>query len=258
MTLIVENLAHAYGRFVSLDGISVAAAPGRITAVLGPNAAGKSTLLRCVIGALKPCSGQVRINDLIAHRTNPRVLAQHIAYVPQRSLVSAAFAVRQVVELGRYALPPDRSATEKAIDRLDLGDVVDRPYPNLSVGQQQRVALARAVAQLGSRGHLILDEPIAAMDLRHVRDAMILLRELATGGATVLLAMHDLPLATSIADDVWLMDSGRLVAAGPTTSVLTKERLESVFGVRFTWIRGDGVNPISRLVVVDDAMAPQA
>ncbi|MHC4414491.1 MAG: ABC transporter ATP-binding protein [Planctomycetota bacterium] len=244
MTLAVVRLTHCYGPLRALDGVDVEATPGRITAVIGPNASGKSTLLRCIIGGLRPTEGQVLIEGAPAHRLKTKRRAQRIAYVPQRAVVSAAFTVREVVELGRYALPPDRGQVELALRRLDLADVAGRPYPALSVGQQQRTTLARAVAQLARDGHLILDEPTSAMDLRHVRDSLMLLGELAEAGATVLIAMHDLPLASIVADDCWLLESGRLVAAGTTSEVLKLERLRAVFGVRFEWIERPGRPPI--------------
>ena len=244
MSVAVQQLSHWYRRLQALDGIHTTATPGRITAVIGPNAAGKSTLLRCVIGALRPGRGQVLVEGEPAHRLRTKRLAERIAYVPQRSTVSAAFTVREVVELGRFALPPSRRRVDQALADLDLQEVADRPYPALSVGQQQRVTLARAVAQLASDGHLVLDEPTSAMDLRHVRDSMNLLRRLADGGATVLLALHDLMLAASLADECWLLDRGRLAAAGPARDVLGLDRLHEVFGVGFEWISRPGAEPI--------------
>jgi len=232
----IEQLDFSYSRLPVLKTIHAHARPGRITAILDPNASGKSTLLKCVIGSLKPQRGCALIDGMPAHTLTARQLAARTAYVPQRSTVSAAFTVRQVVELGRYSLAPDANAVERALGRLDLGDIADRPYPALSVGQQQRVTLGRALAQLGPHGNLVLDEPTSAMDLRHVASCMSLLREIADGGATVLLAMHDLSLAASIADDVWLLDGGRLVASGSASDVLTIENLQRTFGVRFEWI----------------------
>lgn len=241
MTIAAESLGHRFGPVAALDGVTIEAAPGRITAIIGPNAAGKTTLLRCLIGGLRPTEGRALIDGEPAHRQSGRALARRVAYVAQRSVVSAGFTVREVVELGRYALPPSRAAVEQALDQLDLRAVADRPYPALSVGQQQRAALARAVAQLGPDGHLVLDEPTSAMDLRHVRDAARLLRGLADAGATVITALHDLALAAAISDDCWLMDAGRLAAGGPTREVMELERLESVFGLGFEWVeRSDG------------------
>ena len=240
MTIALRDLSFAYGRLPVLHRISAEAAPGRITALLGPNAAGKSTLLRCAIGALKPDSGEALIDGRSAASLRGRALAQRIAYVPQRSIVAAAFTVREVVELGRYALPRDERRVEAALDRMELRDLAKRPYPALSVGQQQRVALARAIAQLEPEERLVLDEPSAAMDLRHARDCFSILRELADAGTTVLLAMHDLTAAATIADDVWLLDAGKVAAAGDVAEVMEVHRLQEVFGVGFKWIREAG------------------
>jgi iron complex transport system ATP-binding protein len=244
VTLVVEQISHAYRRLQALADVTVQAAPRRITAVIGPNAAGKSTLLRCVIGGLRPTRGRVLIDGEPAHRLKTTRLARRIAYVPQRSVVSASFTVREVVELGRYALTPSRQRIDDALEQLDLVQIADRPYPALSVGQQQRAALARAVAQLSGDGHLVLDEPTSAMDLRHVRETMVLLRRLADDGATVLVAMHDLMLAASAADECWLLDRGRLAAAGPTRDVMDLDRLRAVFGVGFEWVSRPGRDPI--------------
>jgi iron complex transport system ATP-binding protein len=244
VTLAVEQISHAYRRVGALTEISAQATAGRITAVIGPNAAGKSTLLRCIIGGLRPTQGCVLIDGEPAHRLKTMQLARRVAYVPQRSVVSASFTVREVVELGRYALPPSRRRVDEALAQLDLVEIADRPYPALSVGQQQRAALARAVAQLAGDGHLILDEPTSAMDLRHVREAMLLLRRLADGGATVLVAVHDLMLAASAADECWLLDRGRLAASGPARDVMNLERLHEVFGVGFEWVSRPGRSDI--------------
>lgn len=255
MSLVIENLRFFYARREVLSDLSMHAVSGRITALLGPNAAGKSTLLRCIIGSLRPTRGTVMIDGIVSHRMRVRDLATRLAYVPQRSLVSAAFTVREIIELGRYALPTDAKKVEHAVERLDLEELVDRPYPELSVGQQQRVMLARALAQLSPAGHLLLDEPLSAMDLRYVQHTMSLLRELADGGATVLIAMHDISLAAALADEVWLLDDGRLVASGEVGQVLSLDRLKAVFGVDFRWIE-DGRGRQSLLAEVHVATHP--
>lgn len=250
-TLAVNSLSHQYGNVIALRDVTAQAVPGRITALLGPNAAGKSTLLRCIIGALKPTSGCAVVDGKPTHTLSPYQLAQRVAYVPQRSTVAAAFSVREVVELGRYVLPRNRHRIEAAMDQMELSELSERPYAELSVGQQQRVTLARALAQLpdtttpGIRpGHLILDEPMSAMDLRHVQAVVSLLRDLAQRQVTVLIAMHDLTLAAAIADDVWLLDEGRMVS-GPACDILTIDRLREVYCVEFAWVQG-------RLLTVHD------
>lgn len=246
MTISVEHLRFSYSRMVVLNDMTAEARPGRITAIIGPNAAGKSTLLRCMIGALKPDSGCVLIDQLRAHEIKAKEIARRIAYVPQRSIVSGAFTVSQVVELGRFALTPSSIRVRQAIEKLDLVDIAERPHGQLSVGQQQRVMLARAMVQLEPNGHLILDEPTSAMDWRHISSCVSLFVDLANAGATIVVAMHDLSLAASLAHDIWIVDAGRIVYAGETAIVMEPRRLQSVFGVAFQWLRGtDGQ---SRLV----------
>ncbi|TVQ57431.1 MAG: ABC transporter ATP-binding protein [Phycisphaerales bacterium] len=238
--LSVHGLSFTYGELRALHNVTVTATPGCITAVLGPNAAGKSTLLRCIIGVEKPKEGEVRLGDRAVRSMHPQDRAARLAYVPQRSTVAASFTVRQVIELGRYALPPDPARIDHAIESCDLVDLVDRPYPALSVGQQQRVTLARALTQLEPGGVIVLDEPTSAMDYRHVDQAMRLIKACADQGATVLIAMHDLGLAADLASEAWLLDEGSLIASGETCEVLNAERLRAVYGVPFRWLNEDG------------------
>ena len=244
MTLRVDRLTIRFGELTALDGVTAHAEPGTITAVLGPNAAGKSTLLRSCLGLIRPDDGRVLINNEPAHRLSTPRLARLMAYVPQRSTVASMFTVRQVVELGRYALTPDRRRVDEAIERLDLVTIADRPYPLLSVGQQQRVTLARALAQVELDGHLVLDEPTSAMDLEHQHMTMALLQESAQQGVTVVMAMHDLSAAARLASHAWLLGAGRMIATGPVCDVLEVDRLREVFRVSFEWIEPPGRPPI--------------
>jgi iron complex transport system ATP-binding protein len=133
VSLALRNVMVGYRDAVVLRGVSIEARPGRITAVLGPNASGKSSLLRTVIGALRPRAGKVLIDDVTAHRLRGRMLAERVAYVPQRSLVSAAFTTRQVVELGRYALP----MRPGIIDEAQISPI-QRSQPGSSNGRPSR------------------------------------------------------------------------------------------------------------------------
>lgn len=235
MSLVIDQLDYSYGDVHALMGISVEASPQALTCILGPNASGKSTLLRCIMGRLRPRSGQVLLDGQRTSTLRGRALARRIAYVAQRSTVSASFTVREVVELGRYALTPDRAKIEQAMARLDLETVARRQFAALSVGQQQRVMLARALTQLGPGGYLLLDEPTSALDLRHVGKTMQLLRELVEEGVTVLMVVHDVTLASTYAHQAWLLDEGKLVASGPAADVLKVEMLKKVFRVEFDW-----------------------
>ena len=231
MTIKIENLSHSFGKIAALKDITTSVKQKCITVLIGPNAAGKSTLLRCIIGAIKPSHGKVLIDNKPAHKISAKALAQCAAYVPQRPMVSAAFSVREVVELGRYVLPTNISKVDDALEQLDLTNIAERAFQTLSVGQQQRVALARAFAQISAGGHLILDEPMSAMDLNYVYKCVDLLRERADAGATVILALHDLSLAATIADNVLLLDNGKLVMSGEVNEVMQPKHLTKVFGI---------------------------
>lgn len=220
--------------------VSAALSPARLTAVIGPNAAGKSTLLRLMLGQLRPWAGRVLLHDRDAADTPPAVRARLLSYVPQRTTASFAFTVEQVVQMGRHALPPDPAAVQRALEVCDLVDARASIFAELSVGQQQRVLLARALAQsagagggaLPGAGAMLLDEPSSAMDPWHVHQTMRLLRQQAEAGLAVLVVLHDLNLAARYADDVWLLDRGTVAAQGPWQQVMQPCVLEPIYRVR--------------------------
>jgi len=248
--------------------VTAAVGAGTLHVILGPNAAGKSTLLRLMLGQLRPMSGRITLDGRRVHRIAPKRRAAMLAYVPQRSTVSFGFTVRQIIAMGRFALPANPQAIGNAIERCDLTALVDRPFPELSVGQQQRVLLARAIAQSSSlaesttsgggtsRGGgrvVLLDEPVSAMDLAHAHRVMTTLREMVAGGLAGVVVLHDLNLAAMYADVVWLMHEGRLVKAGDWSEVLRPEVLEPIYGVRIDELRRavDPGDPLSRRPVFD-------
>jgi ABC-type cobalamin/Fe3+-siderophores transport system ATPase subunit len=254
-----------------LGGVSAELRPGRVCALIGPNAAGKSTLLKLMLGQLDPWEGSIELAGRPVASLSPRRRAALASYVPQKGGVSFAFSVRQVVAMGRFALGDDGGAVDRALWLCDLADVQHRVFAHLSGGQQQRVLLARAVAQSHGSGRvMLLDEPAAGMDLWHIHQTMRLLVRLARGeaggghaasegggpdggpgvgpgggpgggpaaaGPGVLVVLHDINLAARYADDVWLMDRGALAAHGPWHEVLLPERLEPVYGVRLRAIQ---------------------
>ncbi|MCA9290138.1 MAG: ABC transporter ATP-binding protein [Phycisphaerales bacterium] len=241
MTLRAEAITVRFGAIEAVREVTASLSPGAITAVIGPNAAGKSTLLRALVGVVRPEHGRVRLGDLDVHRATARAIARRLAYVAQRPVVAAPFSAREVVALGRYAAGRNERRVRAAIDELDLGALADRPFATLSVGQQQMVTLARAFAQVPDDGVLVLDEPTSAMDLRHVRQVAARLRDRRRRGLSILIAAHDLTIVGALADEVWIMVDGRLVEAGPTDVVLSPDRLERAFGVPFTRLaRPDG------------------
>jgi iron complex transport system ATP-binding protein len=245
--LDIEQVSFAYdGRSLVVAGVSAALTPGKLCALIGPNASGKTTLMRLIMGQVAPTQGAVRIAGRDVASMLPRDRAAAVSYVPQKGMVSFAFTVEQVVAMGRFALKRDQAAIDQALAWTDLSQHRGREYQQLSAGQQQRVLLARAIAQsIGAGRLMLLDEPASMMDLWHVHRTMGTLRELTRQGMAVLVVLHDLNLAARYADEAWLLDGGRLIAAGPWDQVLTAKRLEPVYRVRFDSLAvGEGKRPV--------------
>lgn len=242
----LDQVRYAYRRHrpVVCD-ISADLHPGRLHVIMGPNGSGKSTLLRLMLGDLKPGAGRVELNGRRVHRWRAARRAAWMSYVPQRTSSAFAFTTRQVVAMGRFALPPDEQAIEHALDACEVRELSEQPFVELSVGQQQRVLLARAIAQAEGAGQvMLLDEPTSAMDLSHVHQAMQLLRRLAAGGLAAVVVMQELNLAARYADHVWLLDRGRLVADGAWDVVLDPKVLEPVYQVKVRPIVPDADRPV--------------
>lgn len=225
----------AGGRLL-LDGVDCRVGSGRTTALLGPNGAGKSTLLRALGALERPAHGEVRADgrDLFSMRRRER--ARLAALVEQDLHTEVELSVRQVVELGRvpheglFGDDADGgSAVDFALDRAGVATFADRAFATLSGGERQRVALARALAQ--ATPILLLDEPTNHLDIAAQLSTLRLLRDLAADGIAVIAALHDLSLAAGWAEDVVVLDRGRVIAAGPTDSTLTPELIGRVYGV---------------------------
>jgi len=253
--LTIESASLSYDP--SVEVVRDFAAPltaGRLTALLGPNAAGKSTLLKGMLGQLAPTRGTIRLRGRPVTALSPRQRARSISYVPQTGSVSFGFSVREIVAMGRYAAGwrLDDDAIEQALAMCDLQAEADRAFSHLSGGQQQRVILARAMAQSRGGGDVMLaDEPGSHMDLWHVHRTMQLLRRLAGEGLAVLAVVHDLNLAARYADHIWLMHQGKLEAEGAWHEVLTPARLEPVYGVELTDMATRGHRPVFRVELRD-------
>jgi iron complex transport system ATP-binding protein len=230
----LEGVTFAYQAGVPVvSRVSAGLKGGRLTALIGPNAAGKSTLMRLMLGLIAPSEGRVAIDGKPLSGLSHVDRARKVAYVPQRSGVVFAFSVREVVAMGSFARRASQGDVDKALEACGIADLADRLVSQLSGGQQQMVMFARAMVQLSGKGQaLLLDEPGSAMDLKHAQQIMMQQARLAKSGAAVLVVLHDLNLAAAYADDVWVMSRGELVKAGPWQEVMRAEVLEGVYGVR--------------------------
>lgn len=219
-------------------GLDVEVARGEILGVIGPNSAGKTTLVRLLTRVLTPDRGRIEIDGLEIGTLDGRELARRVAVVPQHLPHGFPFTVEQLVLMGRYAHGAGRFF-ETAGDRAVAGDAMAAvgvrhlarvPLDELAGGERQRAVLARALAQ--SPQLLVLDEPTAHLDLNHQAAAAVLLRRRAAQGLAVVLVSHDLNLAAALADRLLLLVDGRVAALGAPDEVLDAGRLERVFGTR--------------------------
>lgn len=236
--LEVRGIRLAYGSREVLHGIDFSLAAGERVALLGPNGAGKSSLLRCIAGVARPTAGTVAIDGIPLGELGTASLARLIAVVPGQTVVAFPIAVEELVALGRIPhehplrgpRPADRAAIAAAIERVGIGDLLGRDVRQLSLGERQLVVLAMSIAQ-GARV-LLLDEPTVHLDLRHQVAVMELLVALAEEeGVTVLTVVHDVRLAAHFFPRLLLLDGGRIVADGPSDTVLTAEQIRAVYGV---------------------------
>jgi iron complex transport system ATP-binding protein len=240
--LSVEQVSYAYSAnpsqapLFTLEANSFQARPGEIVAILGPNACGKSTLLKLIAGALEPLSGRVLLNGFATHSLTPRIRAQRIAMVQQESPLLFPSRAWEFVLQGRHAYgrslrfesDDDIAIAKNALAQVGAEHLSDRWMDQISGGEKQRVILARALAQQPLL--LLLDEPTLHLDIGSQVDLLVALRRLAAGNRyTVVVVTHELNLAAEYADQVVLLQRGRSLRVGPPASVYQRELLEQVF-----------------------------
>jgi manganese/zinc/iron transport system ATP- binding protein len=230
--LSIHDMTVAYHRKPVIWDIDYNAPRGQLVAIVGPNGAGKSTLINAALDLIPKASGQVTIFGKPYRQQRGRV-----GYVPQRESVDWDFPIcaLEVVAMGLYRnIGWCRPVTRKyrlqaieALDRVGMADFAKRQISQLSGGQQQRVFLARALVQ--NADLYLMDEPFSGVDAATERAIVLLLRDLRSQGKTALVVHHDLQTVTEYFDHVLLLNM-RLVAAGPTAEVFTRENLRKTYG----------------------------
>ncbi|CAI9122071.1 ABC transporter ATP-binding protein [Brytella acorum] len=224
------------GRSV-LKGIDFHLRGGEMVGLLGINGAGKSTFLRLLLGLLRPSSGQILLDGVDLQDWRRREIASRIAYVPQAFDVELPFTVREMVTLGRAPHPregrfsagADRDAVDRALTRLALQPLADRPCAELSGGERQRVMLARALAQ--ETPALVLDEPTNGLDYGHQIRLLDLLRRLADEGRTILLTSHHPEELYTRADRVAVLKEGDILADGRPDAIIHESVMSALYAV---------------------------
>ncbi|WP_050476148.1 ABC transporter ATP-binding protein [Herbaspirillum rhizosphaerae] len=234
--LTISGLRYRHGNRLILDNIDLQVGAGEIVCLVGPNGAGKSTLLKCVNRILSSQHTGMTLDGANLQDMSRRDLARAVAYVPQHTGSAMSLRVADMIALGRAphrswnSSEQDRRIVLDVIERLKLHTLALRSYDELSGGERQRVLLARALVQQGRL--LLLDEPTSDLDLHHQLEAMSAAREIADIQCSgVLIAIHDLGLASRFADRLVMLKEGRIVAQGHWREVLTPQHIEAVYGV---------------------------
>jgi len=254
--LQATNITFSVGQKRLIEDISVSFAAGQLHLIIGPNGAGKSTLIKVLARLLRPQVGGVEYEGIDVRDAREADLAKRRAVLSQAIEVAFPLSVREVVMMGRYPHfggrpgPVDEKIVDEVLTHFDVTEFIDRDYQTLSGGERQRVNFARVLAQLwaNQNGHeatppksrsryLFLDEPLTFLDIRHQIDFMKKVQAFAGASDVVTVGVvHDLNLAARFADQIVLMDRGRVVASGSPAEVLTIDRIRNVFGVEPSFV----------------------
>ncbi len=224
-------------RVISRD-LSLSVPDGAFTAVVGPNACGKSTLLRALARLLPPQRGQVLLDSKAIHTLPSREVARQLGMLPQSPTAPDGITVADLVARGRFPhqsflrqwTPADEAAVDDALRLTGTIDLAERPLAELSGGQRQRVWIAMALAQ--ETPILLLDEPTTFLDLSHQIELLDLLARLNAEGRTIVAVLHELNLAFRYADHLIAMRDGSIVAEGAPSEIVTESLMQEVFGLR--------------------------
>ncbi len=236
--LEVKDLSFSYPGRPVLEGVSLEVSAGELVGLVGPNGSGKSTLLQLMLGMLKPDRGVVELDGVPVSGLSRREIARRAAFVPQDTTIPFSFSVREVVDMGRFPHlgrfqvegPSDEEIIASAMKLTQTVHLADRAVNELSGGERQRVFIARAFAQVPKL--MVLDEPTSNLDLVHQLEAMLLIRDMAARESGVIVAMHDLSLASRFCHRVLILADRRIAACGTPEAVFTAENLRDYFGIK--------------------------
>lgn len=248
----VEGLSYRYNSVSALDGLTFEVRRGEFVGLVGPNGSGKTTLLKCLSRVLTPHGGVVMLDGREIRKMSPLEVARVCAFVPSEFPAGVSLPVVDVVLLGRHPHVKgvwwederDEEVAVEAMERLKISRFANRKLEELSSGEKQRVMLAKALSQ--EARVLLVDEPVAYLDIGFQLEIMEVLRRLADEGVTIIAAMHQLSLAARYCDKLIVLKKGRIVACGSPEEVISEELIEEVYGVRAFVQRVPGVG----LVVV--------
>lgn len=231
--LEAQKVSVKFGEKTVLDDVTLGVAPGEVLSLIGPNGAGKSTLLAVLAGDRSPDTGDVALFDRPLRSISMKQRARERAVLEQRPTVGFAFRVHEVVKMGRTPWhgteqqQHDDEIIDEAMQAVEVTHLGFRDVLTLSGGESSRMSIARVLAQ--KTPVVLLDEPAAALDVRHQEQIMRIARDLASQGSSVIVVSHDLDSAVHWSDRIALMDRGRIRADGVPRDVLSGELLSEVY-----------------------------
>lgn len=238
---------HLPGRLHGINGYIQQAV---VTCLVGPNGAGKSSLLEVISGLIPPEQGSVLLQGTALHGRDIRTLARLRAYLPQQINRDLGFSGAEVLGMACYqGLAQGQALLDEQIELFDLGPLLNRPLSVLSGGECQRLQIARTLLQIlsvNAEGLILLDEPLAGLDIQYQLRLMQHLRDLTQRGNTVVVALHDINLARLYGHRAWLLERGHLRNSGPAQEVLSPEHIQQVFAVPLALAHGQLLWPEPR------------
>lgn len=251
----IEHLSFSYGKAPVILDLSFDISEGTVTTILGPNGSGKTTLLKLLLGLLNPNEGKIKICGKDSTDYAPREKARILAYVPQKHIPAFSFSVIDVVAMGRHPYSSIYAKTSKndldisqaSLARLKIGHLAERPYTELSGGEQQLVLIARALTQQANI--LIMDEPVSGLDYGNQLMLLEQLRSLASDGITCINTSHYPEHALWTADKAVFLKNGKLLIEGPAKEIINSENLRSLYQAEILVIETDNSSgPISTCI----------
>jgi iron complex transport system ATP-binding protein len=235
VNITIKGLTFSYNSHKILDDLNVVIENSEILSLVGPNGSGKTTLIKCIDRILKP-RGSILLDGLELERMSRQEVARQIGYVPQSSSTPLATTVFDTVLMGRRphiswkVADSDLDKVAEVLEKLHLEDLAMRDFAQLSGGQKQKVLIARALAQEPTV--LLLDEPTSNLDMRHQLEVMEIVRDLAREKKiAVVMAIHDLNLASRFSDKLVMLKNGQVYAAGEPDALLNEENIGKVYGI---------------------------
>ncbi|MCP8323065.1 MAG: ABC transporter ATP-binding protein [Candidatus Methylarchaceae archaeon HK02M2] len=244
MKLSIQNLYFKYSTTNVLNRVNLEVYENEVVSIVGPNASGKTTLLRCINKVLEPQIGNVFIDGKAIAKMNVKELAKEISCVPQIPLRSFLLTVLDVILMGRtpyikwQLTKDDLEIAEESIKLVGIENLTSKYFDELSGGEMQRVLISKAITQ--EPKVLLLDEPTAHLDIKNQLEILDLIRNLAMNkNIAVLMAIHDLNLAARFSDRIYMIKKGSIFASGSPMDILTSENIKEVYGVEVRAIKSE-------------------